>query len=190
MINQSTLSSMKYGSILLNYARGDVVDLDALRSAIETGRIVGAAVDTFPHEPEKNGDEFVSCLQNLPNVILTPHIGGSTEEAQANIGLDVSAKLINYVEFGGSEGSHTVPPVSLSVQDGTHRILHIHENIPGVLSEINSRLSEKGINVVGQYLKTNDKIGYVILDVDKKLSRNAFEILQDVKGTIKTRIVF
>lgn len=190
MINESTLSSMKYGAILLNYARGDVVDLDALRSAIESGRIVGAAVDTFPHEPEKNGDEFVSCLQNLPNVILTPHIGGSTEEAQANIGLDVSAKLVNYMEFGGSEGSHTVPPVSLSLQDGTHRLLHIHENMPGVLSEINSRLSEKDINVLGQYLKTNDRIGYVILDVDKKLSKNAFEILKDVKGTIKTRIVF
>ncbi|HVE57686.1 MAG TPA: NAD(P)-dependent oxidoreductase, partial [Pyrinomonadaceae bacterium] len=177
-------------AILLNYARGDVVDLDALRVFIENGKLAGAAVDVFPEEPEKNGDVFVSVLQNLPNVILTPHIGGSTEEAQANIGLDVTAKLIKYLELGTSEGSHTVPPVSLPLQDKTHRILHIHENIPGVLSEINSRLSAKGINILGQFLKTNDEIGYVILDVDTKLSKEAFEILQTVKGTIKTRMVY
>jgi D-3-phosphoglycerate dehydrogenase len=190
LINEKTLSTMKTGAILLNYARGEVVDLDALRTFIENGKISGAAVDVFPHEPEKNGDEFLSVLQNLPNVILTPHIGGSTEEAQANIGLDVTAKLIKYLELGTSEGSHTVPPVSLPLQDKTHRILHIHENIPGVLSEINSRLSEKGINILGQYLKTNDEIGYVILDVDTKLSKEAFEILKQVKGTIKTRMVY
>lgn len=190
MINEATLSAMKDGAILLNYARGDVVDLDALRVFIENGKLAGAAVDVFPEEPEKNGDEFVSVLQNLPNVILTPHIGGSTEEAQANIGLDVTAKLIKYLELGTSEGSHTVPPVSLPLQDKTHRILHIHENIPGVLSEINSRLSEKGINILGQYLKTNEEIGYVILDVDTKLSGEALEILKQVKGTIKTRMVY
>ncbi|HEY8561204.1 MAG TPA: phosphoglycerate dehydrogenase [Pyrinomonadaceae bacterium] len=190
MINEATLSAMKEGAILLNYARGEVVDLEALRAFIENGKLSGAAVDVFPEEPEKNGDEFVSVLQNLPNVILTPHIGGSTEEAQANIGLDVTAKLIKYLELGTSEGSHTVPPVSLPPQDKTHRILHIHENIPGVLSEINSRLSEKGINILGQYLKTNDAIGYVILDVDTKLSKEALEILREVKGTIKTRMVY
>ncbi len=190
MINDATLSAMKTGAILLNYARGEVVDLDALREFIENGKISGAAIDVFPFEPEKNGDEFTSVLQNLPNVILTPHIGGSTEEAQANIGLDVTAKLINYLELGTSEGSHTVPSVSLTLQDKTHRILHIHKNIPGVLSEINSRLSAKGINILGQFLKTNDEIGYVILDVDTKLSKEAFEILQDVKGTIKTRMVY
>jgi D-3-phosphoglycerate dehydrogenase / 2-oxoglutarate reductase len=190
MINEASLSSMKEGAILLNYARGDVVDLDALRMFIENGKISGAAVDVFPEEPEKNGDEFESVLQNLPNVILTPHIGGSTEEAQANIGLDVTAKLIKYLELGTSEGSHTVPPVSLPLQDKTHRILHIHENIPGVLSEINTRLSAKGINILGQFLKTNDEIGYVILDVDTKLSKEALEILKEVKGTIKTRMVY
>jgi len=190
LINDATLSIMKQGAILLNYARGEVVDLDALREFIETGKIAGAAIDVFPFEPEKNGDEFTSVLQNLPNVILTPHIGGSTEEAQANIGLDVTAKLIKYLELGTSEGSHTVPSVSLPLQDKTHRILHIHENIPGVLSEINSRLSAKGINILGQFLKTNDEIGYVILDLDTKLSKEAFEILQDVKGTIKTRMVY
>ena len=121
----------------------------------------------------------------MPNVILTPHIGGSTEEAQANIGLDVTAKLIDYLELGASVGSLTVPEVSLPSQDKTHRILHIHENIPGVLSEINSRLSEQGINILGQYLKTNDEIGYVILDVDTKLSHKAFEILRTSKARSK-----
>ena len=190
MINEETLSAMKNGAIFLNYSRGEVVDLDALREFIENGKISGAAVDVFPFEPEKNGDEFTSVLQNLPNVILTPHIGGSTEEAQANIGLDVTSKLIKYLEFGISEGSHTVPQVNLSLQDKTHRILHIHENIPGVLSEINSKLSAHNINILGQFLKTNDAIGYVILDIDTKLSGEAFEILKEVKGTIKTRMIY
>ena len=181
---------MPKGAILINYSRGDVVDLDALRRFIENGAISGAAVDVFPEEPEKNGDAFTTCLQNLPNVILTPHIGGSTEEAQANIGLDVSAKLLNYIELGASDGSLTVPSLNLSPQNNTHRILHIHQNKPGVLSEINSRLSEKGINILGQYLKTNDEIGYVILDVDTELSKDAFDILREVKGTLKTRMVY
>ena len=190
MINSETLHKMRKGCILINYSRGDVVDLDALKTAIDEGVIVGAAVDVFPQEPEKNSDKFETVLQNLPNVILTPHIGGSTEEAQANIGLDVTAKLIKYLEFGTSEGSHTVPPVSLPPQAGTHRILHIHHNIPGVLGEINSRLSARGINIVGQYLKTNETIGYVILDIDSALSKDAFEILKDVGGTIKTRMIY
>ncbi len=190
MINDETLAAMPKGAIFLNYSRGDVVDLEALRSFIENGTISGAAIDVFPVEPEKNGDNFTTVLQNLPNVILTPHIGGSTEEAQANIGLDVTAKLINYLELGTSNGSHTVPQVNLSPQTKTHRILHIHENILGVLGEINSRLSEKSINILGQYLKTNDEIGYVILDVDTELSKEAFEILKKVRGTIKTRMVY
>lgn len=190
MIAEKTLEDLKKGAIFLNYSRGDVVDLDALKTAIETGMIGGAAVDVFPEEPEKNGDEFTSVLQNLPNVILTPHIGGSTEEAQANIGLDVTSKLINYLELGASNGSHTVPAVSLPPQAGTHRILHIHQNIPGVLSEINSKMSERNINILGQYLKTNEEIGYVILDIDTKLSQEAIKILREVRGTIKTRMVY
>ncbi len=181
---------MPKGSIFLNYSRGDVVDLNALKKFVENGKISGAAIDVFPEEPEKNGGEFSCDLQNLPNVILTPHIGGSTEEAQANIGLDVTAKLINYLELGTSNGSHTVPELNLPPQAGTHRILHIHENVPGVLSEINSKLSEKEINILGQFLKTNDRIGYVILDIDTDLSKEAFEILKEVKGTIKTRMVY
>ncbi|HEX8369300.1 MAG TPA: phosphoglycerate dehydrogenase [Pyrinomonadaceae bacterium] len=190
MINEETLSYLQKGSILLNYSRGDVVDLEALRKALEKETISGAAVDVFPEEPEKNGDSFTTILQNLPNVILTPHIGGSTEEAQANIGLDVTAKLINYMELGTSTGSHTVPDLNLPPQAGTHRILHIHRNIPGVLGEINSKLSTRGINIVGQYLKTNDEIGYVILDIDTELSKEAFDILKEVKATIKTRMVY
>ena len=190
LINEETLKHLQKGTIFLNYSRGDVVDLDALKKYIENGTITGAAVDVFPEEPEKNGDVFSSVLQNLPNVILTPHIGGSTEEAQANIGLDVTAKLIKYLELGISEGSHTVPPVNLPPQAGTHRILHIHQNIPGVLGEINSRLSASGINITGQYLKTNDDIGYVILDVESKISQEAFEILKTVNGTVKARMIY
>ncbi|MGI8555800.1 MAG: phosphoglycerate dehydrogenase [Pyrinomonadaceae bacterium] len=190
MMNSEMLSAMQKGSLFINYSRGDVVDLEALKTFIENGKIGGAAIDVFPREPEKKGDEFSTVLQNLPNVILTPHIGGSTEEAQANIGLDVTSKLVNYLELGASSGSHTVPPVNLPLQEKTHRILHIHKNIPGVLGEINSKLSEKNINIVGQYLKTNDAIGYVILDVDTRLSGEALAILKEVKGTIKTRMVY
>ena len=166
------------------------MDLDALEKVIKNGKISGAAVDVFPKEPEKSGAPFSSVLQNLPNVILTPHIGGSTEEAQENIGLDVTAKLINFLENGSSNGSHTVPPLSLPPQAGAHRLLHIHENIPGVLGEINSKLSKGGVNILGQYLKTNDKIGYVILDIDGEVSDEAFKILKAAKGTIKTRVLY
>ncbi|MBX3265651.1 MAG: phosphoglycerate dehydrogenase [Acidobacteria bacterium] len=190
MIDAEAIRSMRKGAILLNYSRGDVVDLAAVRKALKSGKLAGAAVDVFPEEPEKIGDAFECPLQGMPNVILTPHIGGSTEEAQANIGLDVTGKLIKYLDYGTSEGSHTVPPVSLPPQAGTHRILHIHRNVPGVLGEINSRLSEHGINIVGQYLNTNPEIGYVILDVEKGISKEAFELLKDIPATVKARMVY
>ena len=190
MINADTLKAMQKGSILINHSRGDVVDLDALQKALKSGKLAGAAVDVFPEEPERNGDPFTSVLQNLRNVILTPHVGGSTEEAQANIGLDVTGKLLKYLEYGDSQGSHTVPPMSLSPQAGTHRILHIHRNIPGILGQINSRLSKNKINITGQVLKTNDSIGYVILDIETKLSQEAFEILKSIKGTVRARMVY
>jgi D-3-phosphoglycerate dehydrogenase len=190
LINKTVLRQFKKGSILLNYARGEVVDLEGLARAIEEGLISGAAIDVYPWEPEKNGDRFETPLQHLPNVILTPHIGGSTEEAQENIGGDVSNKLFQYLETGMTIGSHTIPPLSLPQQEGTHRILHIHKNVPGVLSEINTTLSQHNINILGQYLKTNDEIGYVVLDIDKKLSNQALELLKEVKQTLKARLLY
>jgi D-3-phosphoglycerate dehydrogenase len=190
LINKNTLKQCKKGAIILNYARGEVVDLDALRKGIIDGVIAGAAIDVFPWEPEKNGDRFQTPLQDLPNVILTPHIGGSTEEAQENIGEDVSNKLFQFLEMGITTGSHTVPSLSLPPQEGTHRILHVHRNVPGVLSAINTQLSNNNINILAQYLKTNDEIGYVVLDVDKKLSTHAAELLRGVKDTIKVRLLY
>lgn len=190
LINKAVLKQFKKGSILLNYARGEVVDLDALRKSLEEGHLNGAAIDVFPWEPEKNGERFENPLQNLPNVILTPHIGGSTEEAQQNIGEDVSMKLYQYLEMGTSYGSLTVPPLSLPPQEGTHRILHIHKNVPGVLSAINTELSKHKINILAQYLKTNEDIGYVVLDVDKKLSSQAQKLLREIPETIKVRLLY
>jgi len=190
LINKTNLKYFKKGSILINYARGEVVDLEALANTMRNGQISGAAIDVYPWEPEKNGDKFQTPLQNIPNVILTPHIGGSTEEAQQNIGEDVSIKLFNYLEKGITNGSHTVPALSLPPQEGAHRILHIHNNVPGVLSEINGQLSKHNINILAQYLKTNDEIGYVVLDVDKKLSSQAFHLLKEVKQTIKVRLLY
>lgn len=190
MVNKALLKQFKQGAILINYARGEVVDIPALTKALEEKQLSGAAIDVFPVEPEKNGDVFETPLQGLPNVLLTPHIGGSTEEAQENIGEDVSIKLFQYLERGITNGSHTVPPISLPPVDGAHRILHIHNNVPGVLSAINTELSKHNINIVGQYLKTNDAIGYVVLDVDNKLSKRALELLKAVKHTIKVRMLY
>jgi D-3-phosphoglycerate dehydrogenase len=190
LINKTNLKYFKKGAILINYARGEVVDLNALRRAMVDGLVGGAAIDVYPWEPEKNGDRFETPLQGLSNIILTPHIGGSTEEAQQNIGEDVSVKLFNYLEKGITNGSHTVPALSLPPQEGAHRILHIHKNVPGVLSEINTRLSKHNINILAQYLKTNDSIGYVVTDVDKKISSQAFQLLKDVKQTIKARMLY
>lgn len=190
MINKNVLKNFKKGSILINYARGEVVDLDALRKSLLEQQLSGAAIDVFPWEPEKNGDRFQTPLQDLPNVILTPHIGGSTEEAQENIGEDVSNKLYQFLEMGVTIGSHTVPSLSLPPQEGTHRILHIHRNVPGVLSEINTQLSKARINILAQYLKTNDDIGYVVLDVDRAISNTAFQLLKEVKETIKVRLLY
>ena len=190
LINKSVIKQFKTGSILVNYARGEVVDLDALADAIKEKHIAGAAIDVFPVEPEKNGDAFSTPLQGLSNVLLTPHIGGSTEEAQENIGEDVSIKLYQYLERGVSNGSHTIPSLSLPPVDGAHRILHIHKNVPGVLGAINTLLSKNKINIVGQYLKTNDEIGYVVLDVDSKLSKQAMTLLKEVKETIRVRMLY
>lgn len=189
-INKENLKLCKPGAVLINYSRGEVVEMEDVKWALEEGILSGVALDVYPQEPEKNGDAFSCSLQHMPNVLLTPHIGGSTEEAQVNIAEDVSSKLIYYTETGNTQGSLTVPALSLPIQENAHRILHIHKNIPGVLSEINSRLAGNGINILGQYLKTNEEIGYVVLDVDTSLSANALELLREVKGTIKTRLVY
>ncbi len=190
LINKNNLKHFRKGAILINYARGEVVDLEGLKKQLLEGNIGGAAVDVFPVEPEKNGDPFQSPLQGCSNVLLTPHIGGSTEEAQENIGEDVSVKLFNYLEKGISLGSHTVPALALPPQEGSHRILHIHNNVPGVLSEINTRLSKNKINILGQYLKTNEEIGYVVLDVDRQISSKALGLLKEVKHSIKVRLLY
>ena len=189
-INKTTLKNFKKGCILINFARGKLIDADALRAAILEGDIGGAAIDVFPDEPEKKGEPFHSVLQNVPNVLLTPHIGGSTEEAQENIGEDVSNKLFNFLEKGITLGSHTVPGLALPLHEDSHRILHIHNNVPGVLSEINTTLSKNNINILAQYLKTNDDIGYVVLDVDKQISSQAKQLLKEVKQTIKVRMLY
>ena len=189
-INKENLKHCKPGAVLINYSRGEVIEMEDVKWALEEGILSGVALDVYPQEPEKNGDAFSCCLQHMANVLLTPHIGGSTEEAQVNIGEDVSSKLIYYTETGNTQGSLTVPALSLPIQENAHRILHIHKNIPGVLSEINTRLAGNGINILGQYLKTNDEIGYVVLDVNTELSANALELLREVKGTVKVRILY
>jgi D-3-phosphoglycerate dehydrogenase / 2-oxoglutarate reductase len=190
LISKEVLKHFKQGSILINYARGEVVDLDALAVALKAKQLSGAAIDVYPWEPEKNGDHFETPLQGLSNVLLTPHVGGSTEEAQENIGEDVSIKLYQYLERGVSNGSLSIPTISLPPVDGAHRILHIHNNVPGVLSAINTVMSKNKINIVGQYLKTNEEIGYVVLDVDSKLSKTALALLKEVKETIRVRLLY
>jgi D-3-phosphoglycerate dehydrogenase len=190
LINRSVLKSTKQGAIVINYARGEVVDLDALATALVQESVGGAAIDVYPFEPEKNGESFECPLQGLPNVLLTPHIGGSTQEAQENIGADVSMKLFQYLERGITAGSHSVPALSLPPVENAHRILHIHKNVPGVLTAINAALSGNHINIVGQYLTTNSLIGYVVLDVDKRLSQKAMGLLKEVKHTIKVRVLY
>lgn len=190
MIGEKEIRAMKKGAILLNAARGTVVDIDALAAAIADKHLNGAAIDVFPVEPRANGEEFLSPLREFDNVILTPHIGGSTMEAQANIGLEVAEKLVKYSDNGTSVSSVNFPEVALPSHPGKHRLLHIHRNIPGVMSEINKIFAENGINIAGQFLQTNEKVGYVVIDVDKDYSDLAQEKLQHVNGTIRTRVLF
>jgi D-3-phosphoglycerate dehydrogenase len=181
---------MKKGAVLINLSRGDVMDTLAVKKAIEEKQLGGLAVDVFPNEPESKKDKFISPLQNLPNVILTPHIGGSTMEAQENIGIDCATKLISFIDTGSSVGSLSVPPLSLPVQEDAHRLLHIHKNVPGVLGEINGLMSKMNVNILGQYLKTNSQIGYVVLDIDRKTSSHVLEELKKVKNTIRVRTLY
>jgi len=190
LISAQRLKKMKPGAVLINLSRGDVMDVWAVKDALEKKHLGGLAVDVFPEEPKSNKDLFASPLQGLRNVILTPHIGGSTMEAQESIGKDVAGKMIDYIESGSTDGSLTIPELSLPVLHDAHRILHIHKNVPGVLSEINGALSKMKVNILGQYLKTNDEIGYVVLDIDKRSSFEVMSVLKDVTSTIRSRSLY
>ena len=190
MIGPAEIAAMKQGGILINAARGTVVDIDALAEGITSKKLWGAAIDVFPVEPGSNKDEFVSPLRGLDNVILTPHVGGSTMEAQANIGGEVAEKLVKYSDNGTSVSSVNFPEVALPAHPGKHRLLHIHHNVPGVLSEINKIFSDNEINIASQYLQTNEKVGYVVTDIDAASSDLALEKLAKVPGTIRSRVLF
>lgn len=190
MMGKAQFAKMKEGSIFINAARGTVVDIDALCEVLANKKLLGAAVDVFPVEPKSNDEEFISPLREFDNVILTPHVGGSTMEAQANIGFEVGEKMATYSDTGTSVTSVNFPEVALPSHPNNHRILHIHENIPGVMSEINKVLSENNINILGQYLQTNEDVGYVVVDVNKECSALAKEKLNSVTGTIKCRVLF
>ncbi len=190
MIGAEQISWMKKGSILINASRGTVVDIDALAAALESKHLSGAAVDVFPVEPHANDEEFVSPLRKFENCILTPHIGGSTMEAQENIGFEVAEKLIRYSDNGSTQTSVNFPEVALPSHPGMHRLLHVHENVPGVMSQINQIFSASGINIRSQYLQTNDKIGYVVMDISEKDSDIALDKLYDVTGTIRCRVLW
>ncbi|WP_404376173.1 phosphoglycerate dehydrogenase [Vreelandella aquamarina] len=190
MIGAKEIAAMKDGAILINAARGSVVEIEPLADAIKAGKLNGAAIDVFPVEPKGNDEEFQSPLRGLHNVILTPHIGGSTLEAQENIGIEVSEKLITYSDNGTTVTSVNFPEVALPAHPDKHRLLHIHDNVPGVLSQINRVLSENDINISGQYLQTNDKVGYVVIDVDKAYGPQALEALKQVEHTLKIRVLY
>ena len=193
MIGAPQLARMKKGSKLINAARGNVVDIDALAAALQSKHISGAAIDVFPVEPQTDKDEFVSPLRGMENVILTPHVGGSTEEAQQNIGVEVAEKLIRYSNTGTTLTAVNFPEVSLPEHPGKHRLLHIHRNQPGVLFAINAIFSDERINVAGQYLQTNARIGYVVIDIETGEREQSLEIkrrLDEVPGTLRTRILY
>ena len=190
LIGEREFSLMKKGAMFLNASRGFVVDIDALSNAIKSGHIVGAAVDVYPKEPKSNGPGFVVPLQNLQNVILTPHIGASTEEAQSNIGTFVSEKLIQFVNTGTTTLSVNFPEIQLSEVKDAHRLIHIHHDIPGVLAQVNNIFAESKINILGQYLKTNEYIGYVITDVNKVYSKDVITKLKKMKETIRVRVLY
>jgi D-3-phosphoglycerate dehydrogenase len=190
LIDAAAFENMKEGVVFLNLSRGHVVDLNALIANLKSGKVKGAAVDVFPNEPKTNEEPFVSELRNLPNVILTPHIGGSTEEAQLDIGNYVSGKIIQYINTGSTYGSVNLPEIQLPELKNAHRIMHIHENVKGILAQINTILSESDNNILGQYLKTNDHIGYVITDIDKLHDKVLEQRLKEIPNTIKFRILY
>lgn len=189
MIGKKEITQMKDGAILINAARGTVIDIDALDKALENKKLNGAAIDVFPIEPKSNNEEFVSPLRRFDNVILTPHVGGSTQEAQQNIGIEVAGKLVKYSDNGSSLSAVNFPEVSLPEHLNRSRLLHIHQNRPGVLTQINQAFADKGINIAAQYLQTNENIGYVVIDIETANAKEGLAQLSTIEGTIKTRIL-
>jgi len=190
LIGEKEFAYMKEKVIFLNLSRGHVVDIEALKKNIKSGKIMGAGIDVYPQEPKTNNEEFISELRNLPNLILTPHIGGSTLEAQENIGNFVPGKIIEYINTGSTTNSVNFPNLQLPVLQNAHRLIHIHENRPGILAEINRMLAGHNINIEGQYLKTNETIGYVITDIDKQYDKAVIKDLKGLKGTIRFRVLY
>ncbi len=190
MIGPAELGRMKRESVLINASRGTVVDIAALEDALKREAILGAAIDVFPVEPKSNEEDFTSPLRAFDNVILSPHVGGSTVEAQENIGEEVAQKMVKYSDNGTSLSSVNFPEVALPAHPGEHRLLNVHRNIPGILSQINSIFSDNGINISGQYLQTNEKLGYVVMDIHADHSEKALRALRAIEGTIRTRVLF
>jgi D-3-phosphoglycerate dehydrogenase len=190
LIDERRLALMRKGSYLINASRGTVVDVDALARALRGGQLGGAAVDVFPKEPASNKETFESPLRGLPNVILTPHIGGSTLEAQRNIGVEVATKLVGFSDQGATVGAVNFPNLSLPADPRSHRFLHVHHNRPGVLAAINRVLADSGANILGQHLQTTADTGYVIVDVDREHQGDLREQLNSVPGTIRVRILY
>jgi D-3-phosphoglycerate dehydrogenase / 2-oxoglutarate reductase len=189
LFGEAEFGRMRPGSLFLNLSRGFVVDHRALRRHIESGHLAGAAVDVFPHEPKARGDEFVSELRGLPNVIITPHIGGSTEEAQQDIGQFVAGKLHDFVSTGNTSLSVNLPAVSLSSQQGVHRLTHLHRNTPGVLATINGVLADHDVNIEGQLLGTRGDLGYVITDIGSQYTQDVLDRLRDLPTTVRLRLL-
>ncbi len=192
MIGTAQLARMKQGAVLINASRGTVVDIDALAAALDSGHLAGAAIDVFPTEPKGNDDGFASPLCGRDNVILTPHVGGSTLEAQDNIGIEVAAKLVRYSDNGSTLSAVNFPEVSLPAHPESRRILHIHRNVPGVLSQINDIFSRENVNINGQYLQTDPSIGYVVIDVatSEKQSSDLRDALAAIPATLRTRVLY
>ena len=190
VIGKREFGLMKDGVVFLNLARGHVVDVEALVEALKSGKVSGAGVDVFPYEPKTNKEPFESELRNLPNVILTPHIGGSTEEAQEGIGFYVPERLLEYINNGSTTGSVNFPEVQLPLLKGSHRLLHVHRNVPGILAKLNAIFARYNVNITGQYLKTNEQIGYVIMDVEISYTDGFVEEIKDMEETIKFRMLY
>ena len=190
LVGAAEIARMKPGAVLLNASRGRVVDLDALADALRSGHLAGAAVDVYPQEPRTTADPFETPLAGIDQAILTPHVGGSTVEAQENIGAEVAEKLVRYSDNGSTVTSVNFPEVSLPPHPGHHRLLHVHRNVPGVMGAVNAVFSETGANVAAQHLQTRGEVGYVVIDVDTASSDDALAALQHVPGTIRARVLF